>query len=170
MNGDLTFVLEKKSDALLLKCLLERCFPQCHFSFYAAQGQLMLTSLAIAIAIDMRCPLMIIGDTGRLDPQAAIEFKTEHLEWMQKLLPFEAADAFAFSPTFQEVVEHAISGDFQSSKIPSLAQAVGHTSPQHLGGQPQLAKFFKAIEALQSHLPPPLSESTLSRADAYAMQ
>lgn len=150
MNEELIFIVERKANAALLKSLLTRCFPQCDFDFYAAQGKVLLASLATSIAVDTRRPLMMVGDTGTRDPEDALYFKIDHLALTALLIPSNMIDAFAFSPSLEEIIADAICDERRSPIITGLEQALVQTSVQNLRAHPQVSKFLDAVEKLQA--------------------
>lgn len=154
MKDELIFVVEKKADAALLRSLLTYCVPRCHFDFYAAQGKLLLASLATSIAVDTRCPVMVVGDTGTLDPEDAHYFEYDHLAFTELVVPQGMMDAFAFSPSLEQVVADAVTADPPGSEGTALEQRIAHTPLQQLRGHPQLSRFLEAVDALQLLLTP----------------
>ncbi|MYM32816.1 hypothetical protein GTP38_00430 [Duganella sp. FT94W] len=157
MNISLIFVVEGKNDAILLRKVLQLCMPHVSSRFFAAQGKIMLASVARNIAADLRSPVMIIGDTDSLDKAEVRHFRNDHIKALSTLLPSNMIDAFAFSPDLDTVIAEATQIEIKGlkrDKVQALQQAIGKASESQLGADPQLESFLQAVESLWAVITP----------------
>lgn len=174
MPATIVFAVDKTSDANILRSLLKQCVPELDMSFYAAQGKLGLASLARNLAVDLRCAVMIIGDTGTPDPDSAETFKTLHRALMKHLLPKELVGVFAFSPSLEQVISAALGIDFENSTTqdrPSVIEAALFQSHEiELTAHPQIAQFIQAVVKLRTVLMLPAVAPVLHQPYEHAMK
>lgn len=165
MNSSLIFVVEGKNDAILLREVLQLCMPHVSSRFFAAQGKMMLASVARNIAADLRSPVMIIGDTDSLDKAETLRFRNDHLRALSTLLPPNMIDAFAFSPDLDTVLAEATQIEIKGlkrDKLPALQRAIGKTSESQLRAHPQLEPFLQAVESLWAVITPGFSNGEVA--------
>ncbi|WP_432380673.1 hypothetical protein [Duganella sp. P38] len=153
----LIFVVEGANDAMLLRKVLQLCIPGLSSRFFAAQGKMMLASVARNIAAELGSPIMVVGDTDSPDQVEAQRFRNDQLEALSMLLPPNLVDAFAFSPDLDHVVAEAMQIEIAASKhkkIQALEQAVSQASAEQLRADKQLGQFLQAVERLWAVIAP----------------
>ena len=173
MTTTTVFVAEKISDATLLRSLLSISIPKLDMEFYAAQGKLGLASLAGNIAVDLRCAMMIIGDSDRLAPDEAELFEGQHRVLIEHLLPSELVGVFLFTPSLEQVISDTLEIDVKDAitadRLSMIEAALLESNEVELTAHPQLAAFLRAVLKLRAAMTLPMAEAEQPTTYEHAM-